>query len=117
MEKGVILETGTHKSLIELNGVYAGLVVSQSLKSRTETTIGVSDGAPRTSKISHEVSKKVKDGVEITVDPEAAAEKSIKLDYSRLLSWSKPEFPIFAIAGVGALLNGAAQPLVITQLT
>jgi ABC-type multidrug transport system fused ATPase/permease subunit len=109
MERGVILETGTHTSLVESNGVYAGLVLSQSLKSRTQNSLNVPDTIRTSSRLSQ--SKKVKEEVEITVEAGKDETKPVKLDYKRLLNWSRPEFPIFAIAGFGALLNGAAQPL------
>jgi ABC-type multidrug transport system ATPase subunit len=115
MERGVILETGTHSSLVELNGVYSGLVLSQSLKSRTEASLTVPETARPSSRLS-QASKKVKDGVEIAVETNKDEKKTAKLNYKRLLSWSRPEFPIFAIAGLGALLNGAAQPLVLFSL-
>ncbi|KAJ3372638.1 Multidrug resistance protein 1 [Allomyces arbusculus] len=45
MDKGKIVETGTHESLIALGGVYAGLVKAQELKG-LETTTSSSDNEP-----------------------------------------------------------------------
>jgi ABC-type multidrug transport system fused ATPase/permease subunit len=109
MEKGVIKEAGTHKELIDMGAIYADLVATQSLKGNMEEKI-------ETKKEENDVvalKKNDIDGKEKEIEDKAAIAKvdALKLDYNRLMSWSKPEIGIYILASFGAILNGSVQPL------
>jgi hypothetical protein len=39
------------------------------------------------------------------------SDADFKLDYGRLFSWDKTEIHWFVLGGLGAMLNGASQPV------
>ena len=113
MERGVIIEQGNHDQLIDQKGVYANLVATQTLKKKEDdpesATISPEAGEK---KAGNAKTAKAKNTEEKEQEGEAKKQEAqIKLDYGRLFAWSAPEWPILLVAGVGALLNGATQPL------
>ncbi|KAJ3339011.1 ATP-binding cassette, sub-B (MDR TAP), member 4, partial [Kappamyces sp. JEL0680] len=117
MEKGLIKEMGSHNELLNLGQIYASLVATQSLKSRNadgesdqNKTETVSKSEKTVLELADAGELNEKAGVVVLKESTEAAE-TFKLDYGRLLSWNRPEYWIFLLAGIGAALNGVAQPL------
>ncbi|KAI8898553.1 P-loop containing nucleoside triphosphate hydrolase protein [Globomyces pollinis-pini] len=121
MNTGVIVENGTHQELVEKKGVYFSLVQGQNIKQVDDTTEEKVELEPSKSQTSlrKRNSTPKRQNLEVPDEDEEAevakqtAEKlkSIKLDYSRLLAWNRPEYPIFVLASLGSIVNGASQPL------
>ena len=104
----MIKEVGNHKELIDLGKIYADLVTTQSLKGNLEGKLESKEAQ----KIDLEKKNDISDA-EKSVENLAVANSAtdVKLDYNRLMSWSKPEFGIYVIASLGAVVNGSVQPL------
>jgi ABC-type multidrug transport system fused ATPase/permease subunit len=112
MEKGEIIEKGSHQQLIDQKGVYASLVSTQTLKTRNEGDVKETQSIlTKTSQLDGvDNETPIKDGV-ILLKAEKSRENDVKLDYGRLLAWNRPEYPLFFLCSIGAILNGVTQPL------
>jgi ABC-type multidrug transport system fused ATPase/permease subunit len=108
MSLGEIVEQGTHEELIQKNGMYAGLVKAQTLKSKNET-----DGNEEKNTVVKRLNTKsssVASNKDEKEDVKQVEIADFKLDYGRLFAWNKREYHWFVIGGIGAIVNGASQP-------
>ncbi|KAH6559790.1 hypothetical protein BASA61_000416 [Batrachochytrium salamandrivorans] len=136
MSKGVIAETGTHDSLIAQQGIYYSLVQTQTLRSKEAgdgSAADISSGALSTEslsldKIEDVAASKSHDATDaksmarrpsVKAQSVALAEEkektklalNRKVNVMRILWLNRPEWGLFVIGGLGAILNGVVMPV------
>lgn len=120
LEHGSVIEQGTHKELVDLDGVYAQLIKKQ------EIAIDINNNNETTSKKRDEVeSLSVKDkeadaqtdmgsmvsSVHVPAAAPAAPDLTQKAPIKQVLSDMRPEWPLLAFGCFGAAIAGAVFPV------
>ena len=117
LSRGKLVEQGSHAFLMEKKGTYYALVAAQ--ESCHEESEDVSPAPQdlqaqvrRGSSHSEECEiQRVKREKEAEAEREKEIVKGYKVPMGRLLSYNRPEWPFFVPAILGAMVDGAANPV------
>ncbi|CAJ1374272.1 unnamed protein product [Effrenium voratum] len=118
LNRGSLVEQGNHASLMEKKGAYYALVATQESSQKAEEAEVVTTEhskallARQDSGHSDESQSKRKQREQKEEEERAKEiEKNYQVPMGRLLSYNKPEWPLFVPAILGALVDGACMPV------
>ncbi|KAJ4190304.1 hypothetical protein NW755_005446 [Fusarium falciforme] len=115
LKKGKIVESGTHESLISVDGVYVGLVNAQALSSGDSSDDGIYDGfdTEDIDTLSHEKSHAVSEyGDHLKSDKhEGAKGRGFFKSFGRFFFESKTYWGIMSFSFIASMAADTAQPL------
>lgn len=136
MDRGEIIEQGTHNQLLDKKGVYFSLTEAQKLEGSNDKPVSVKnesplDGVDMKDSPSEITAKDSETIVQISKDnkktpsmsslkrrkleeEKVMAEKALltqKIPTFRILKMNQPEWGFFFLGGLGAIGNGAVMPL------
>ncbi|KAG0181189.1 GTPase-activating protein [Apophysomyces sp. BC1034] len=142
LDKGEIVEQGTHRTLVECNGIYAGMVkkqeiitssdMSSSNESNTDEDTQVEQAPDTFDKVGSlaisekDLSLKRQSTTDSANNHETAARKRLaginekeieSLPYRKIIQHMRPEWPLLVVGSLGSIISGSVLPMLALNLS